>query len=118
MPNLQILGDEAQLPPIFNFEEAGRGQSLGNPGIQVSVSFAELPLHQLGVEAYRVFQQNLDAVSGGNRLRALKDLQFSRENRLQRIAQSVRALNQPPAMTLSLSEWRSAAEAAEFEEEY
>src|SRR5487761_481475 len=119
MSNIQMLGDVLQAPPSFNgHEEPWAGQSLGNPGIQISEFFAELPLYQLGVDAYRLLQRRLESTSAGNRLAALKELRFSPEAKAERIARSVRALGQAPALNLSAPEWRSAAEAVDFEEEY
>ena len=119
MTSLQLLSEEPQAIPMAPARsDALIGQSLGNPRIQMSVSFAELPLHQLGVEAYRVFQRRLELASPGSRLAALKAIRFSAVAKQERIQQSLAALSLPSSLRLSHSEWRDAAEAVEFEEEY
>lgn len=118
MHSLQLLSEEPQaIPAVPRRIDLSSGQLLGNPRIQVSVSFAELPLHQFGVEHYRVFQRRLELASPGNRLAALKALHFPIGEKNDRIRRSLAALNSQPNLRLSASQWKNAADAADFEEE-
>ncbi len=120
MPNLQTLADAPQGPPVvgdWKIPPMWGGESLGNARIQEAELFAEFPLSELGVEAYRVFQMRLETSSPSARLRALKRIHFPPEGAARRIARALAALNHAPAFTLTREEWALAAESIEFEEE-
>lgn len=120
MPSTQAFLDNEQTAPPFGDAlqiSLWGGAALGNSELQASKAFSELPLSQLGVESYRLFQRELERHAAGATLQAMKRAYFNEQNKAERIRRSLSALDEQPAFRLSAQQWKETAESLEFEEE-
>lgn len=120
MPSTHAFLDNEQIAPPFGDAlqiSLWGGAALGNSELQASKIFSELPLSQLGVESYRLFQRELERYATGTTLQAMKRAYFTEADKAERIKRSLSALHEQPALKLSAEQWKLAAESLEFEEE-